>query len=323
MHIPDGFIDGKTALTAAAISVAGVGLALRQVRRDLPARRMPLLGLAAAFLFAAQMVNFPVAGGTSGHLMGGVLVATLLGPSAAVVVLTTVLIVQCFLFADGGVSALGANVLNMGILGAGGGFLVFSLVARRMKGARGRVTAIAFAGWCSTVLASVGCAGELAWSHTVSWSAGFTMMTGTHMLIGIGEGTISALAYLAIQRTRPDLIPELAKSDNQAVPGRRGELLGYGLLVALAIAVFVAPFACPLPDGLEVVAARLGFDQRSAGTAFHGVAPDYRMTGIHSAAGATALAGALGTVVVFGLAVLLGHVLVRKTVAGSCKDPTC
>jgi cobalt/nickel transport system permease protein len=329
MHIPDGFIDGKTAATAAAISVAGLALALRQVRRDLPARRMPLLGLAAAFLFAAQMVNFPVAGGTSGHLMGGVLVAALLGPSAAVVVLTTVLIVQCFLFADGGVSALGANVLNMGILGAGGGFLVFSLVASRMKGSRGRVTAIAFAGWCSTVLASIGCAGELAWSRTVTWSAGFTMMTGTHMLVGIGEGAISALAYLAIQRTRPDLIPELAKSaksaksDRHAAPRRRGELLGYGLLVALAIAVFVAPFACPLPDGLQVVAAKLGFDQRSAGTAFHGVAPDYRMTGIHSAAGATALAGALGTVVVFGLAVLLGHVLVRKTVAGSRKDPTC
>jgi cobalt/nickel transport system permease protein len=324
MHIPDGFIDGKTAATAAVISVAGLALALRRVRRDLPARRMPLLGLAAAFLFAAQMVNFPVAGGTSGHLMGGVLVAALLGPSAAVVVLTTVLIVQCFLFADGGISALGANVLNMGILGAGGGFLVFSLVVRCMKGSRGRVTAIAFAGWCSTVLASIGCAGELAWSHTVTWSAGFTMMTSTHMLVGIGEGTISALAYLAIQRTRPDLIPELANSANsdcQAAPRHRGELLGYGLLVALAVAVFVAPSACPLPDGLEVVAVKLGFDQRSAGTAFHGVAPDYRMAGIHSAAGATALAGALGTVVVFGLAVLLGHVLVRKTVAD--KDPTC
>ena len=110
MHIPDGFIDGKTAATTALLSAAGVGLALRQVRRRLPPRRVPLLGLAAAFLFAAQMVNFPVAGGTSGHLVGGVLAAALLGPSAAIVVLTTVLIVQCFLFADGGVLALGANI---------------------------------------------------------------------------------------------------------------------------------------------------------------------------------------------------------------------
>jgi cobalt/nickel transport system permease protein len=106
MHIPDGFIDGKTAATTALLSAVGVGLALRQVRRRLPPRRVPLLGLAAAFLFAAQMVNFPVAGGTSGHLVGGVLAAALLGPSAAIVVLTTVLIVQCFLFADGGVLAL-------------------------------------------------------------------------------------------------------------------------------------------------------------------------------------------------------------------------
>ena len=105
-----------------ALSAVGVGLALRQARRRLPPRRVPLLGLAAAFLFAAQMVNFPVAGGTSGHLVGGVLVAALLGPSAAIVVLTTVLIVQCFLFADGGVLALGANVFNMAIVGAAGGY---------------------------------------------------------------------------------------------------------------------------------------------------------------------------------------------------------
>jgi hypothetical protein len=109
MHIPDGFIDGKTAAATALLSAVGVGLALRQVRRRLAPRRVPLLGLAAAFLFAAQMVNFPVVGGTSGHLLGGVLAAALLGPSAAIVVLTTVLIVQCFLFADGGVLALGAN----------------------------------------------------------------------------------------------------------------------------------------------------------------------------------------------------------------------
>src|ERR1035441_9653686 len=116
MHIPDGFIDGKTAGVTALLAVAGARLA---------PRRVPLLGLAAAFLFAAQMVNFPVAGGTSGHLVGGVLVAALLGPSAAIVVLTTVLIVQCFLFADGGVLALGANIFNMGIVGAAGGYAIY------------------------------------------------------------------------------------------------------------------------------------------------------------------------------------------------------
>jgi cobalt/nickel transport system permease protein len=148
MHIPDGFIDGKTALATAALSAVGVGVALRQVKRELPPRKISLLGLAAAFLFAAQMVNFPVAGGTSGHLVGGALVAALLGPSAAVVVVTTVLIVQCFLFADGGVMALGANIFNMAIVNSVGGYAIYRSVSGVLPGIRGRITALAFAGWC-------------------------------------------------------------------------------------------------------------------------------------------------------------------------------
>ncbi len=319
MHIPDGFIDGKTAVTAAAISVVGVSMALRQVRRELPPRRVPLLGLAAAFLFAAQMVNFPVAGGTSGHLVGGVLVAALLGPSAAIVVLTAVLVVQCFLFADGGVSALGANLLNMGILGAGGGYLAYRLVASRLRGLRGQVTGVAFGGWVSSVLAAIGCAGELAWSHTVSWSAGFSMMAGVHMLVGLGEGLISALAFVAIARTRPEIVAERTPASGGVLPGG---VLRYGLLVAVGLAVFVVPFACPWPDGLEALAVRLGFHAQSVPGVIHVLAPDYRLPGIHSAAGATALAGALGTVVVFGLALLLGRVLARKPMKSQPKDAT-
>jgi len=309
MHIPDGFIDGKTAATTALLSAAGVGLALRQVRRRLAPRRVPLLGLAAAFLFAAQMVNFPVAGGTSGHLLGGVLAAALLGPSAAIVVLTTVLIVQCFLFADGGVLALGANIFNMAIVGVAGGYTIYRGVCRALPGTRGQVAAVAFAGWCSTVLASISCAGQLAWSGTVAWPAGFTAMALVHMLIGIGEGLIGALVFLAIQRTRPDLTGE----SNGSAPSRRwGEWVGYGLLAVLGIAVFVAPFACPWPDGLESVAAKLGFDHRAVHLRVPAPAPDYQMPGVRWAAGATALAGAAGTVVVFGLALLLARWLVRE-----------
>jgi cobalt/nickel transport system permease protein len=319
MHIPDGFIDGKTALTAAAISAVGVGLALRQVRRELPPRRVPMLGLAAAFLFAAQMVNFPVAGGTSGHLVGGVLVAALLGPSAAIVVLAAVLIVQCFLFADGGVSALGANLLNMGILGAGGGYLAYRLVSSRVRGLRGQVTGVAFGGWVSSVLAAIGCTGELAWSHTVAWSAGFPMMASVHMVVGLGEGLIGALAFAAIARTRPEIVAERTPSSGGSLPGGA---LRYGLLAALGLAVFVAPFACPWPDGFETVAVKLGFDRQGGPAIVHAPAPDYRLPGIHSAAGATALAGAVGTVVVFGLALVLGRVLARKPAKNVMKDPT-
>jgi cobalt/nickel transport system permease protein len=338
MHIPDGFIDGKTAAVTAVLSGAGVGLALRRVRRELPPRKIPLLGLAAAFLFAAQMVNFPVAGGTSGHLIGGVLVAALLGPSAAVVVVTTVLIVQCFLFADGGVMALGANIFNMAILNSVGGYAIYRLVSRWLPGVRGRVTAVAFAGWCAAVLASISCAGQLAWSGTVAWSAGFTAMASVHMLIGIGEGLISALAFLAIQRTRPDVIAgairwgertrEPLEAAGKRVAGtlappdiggqnkiaRYGELVGYGLLIALGVAIFVAPFACPWPDGLEAVAAKLGFEHQAVKPMLPAAAPDYQMPGVHWAVGATATAGAVGTLVVFGLALLLGRILVPKRI---------
>ena len=309
MHIPDGFLDAKTAAATAVFSAVGVGLALRQVKRELPPRRMPLLGLAAAFLFAAQMVNFPVMGGTSGHLIGGALVAALLGPGAAVIVLTAVLTVQCFLFADGGVTALGANIFNMGIVGAGGGYLVFRLLARALPGRRGRVTAIAFAGWAATVLAAVSCAGQLAWSGTVAWTAAFPAMAGIHMLIGIGEGLISALAFLAIERTRPELIFENA-TDEQ--PQRRSGVLRYGLIAALGLAVFVAPFACPWPDGLEAVASRLGFEHAAHTPVLAAPMAGYAMPGVHWAVGATAWAGAMGAVLAFGLAWMLGRMLVRE-----------
>lgn len=311
MHIPDGFIDGKTAVVTAAFSTVGVGWALRRVKRELPLRKVPLLGLSAAFLFAAQMVNFPVAGGTSGHLVGGVLIAALLGPSAAIVVVTTVLIVQCFLFADGGISALGANIFNMGIVGSGGGYLIYRLVSGWLPGIRGRVTAVAFAGWLATVAAAICCAGQLAWSGTVAWPAAFAAMASAHMLIGVGEGLISALVFLAILRTRPDVVDAMERSGR---PARVWEVVRYGLLASLGLAAFVAPFACPWPDGLERAAAKLGFEHHSALPLLPAAAPDYQVPGVHWAAGATALAGALGTLIVFGLALVLGRILVPREV---------
>ena len=307
MHVPDGFLDGKTAAVTAVISAAGVGFALRQVRRELAPRRVPLLGLAAAFLFAAQMINFPVAGGTSGHLVGGTLIAALLGPSAAIVVVAAVLIVQCFLFADGGVTALGANLFNMGILNAVGGYAIYRMVCRGLSGMRGRITAIAFASWCATVLAAVSCAGQLAWSGTVSWSAAFPAMAGIHMVIGIGEGLISALVFLAIARARPDMIdePPTVKESSHF-----GELTGYGLLAVLGMAIFVAPFACPWPDGLETVVARLGYAHSTTQAVMPALAPNYQLPGIHWAVGATAMAGAAGSLIVFCFAWLLGRCLV-------------
>ena len=308
MHLPDGFLDLKTAVTAAVLGAAGLGLALREARRELPPRRVPLLGLGAAFVFAAQMVNFPVVGGTSGHLIGGALVAGLLGLPAAVIVLTTVLIAQCFLFADGGVTALGANVFNMAIVAPVIGLLVFRAVSRLLPGLRGQVAAMAFAGWCSTVAASLACAGQLAWSGTVGWSVALPAMAGIHMLIGLGEGAISALVFASVVRARPELMAGAESTPTEGGVGRG--FVKYGLLAALGVALFAAPFACPWPDGLEAVAAKLGFEH-AAHAAAPSPMPDYMFPGIASPGVATAVAGMVGALVVFGLAVLLSRVVVR------------
>ena len=323
MHIPDNFIDAKTALATAGLSAVGVGVALARVKRELPPRKIPLLGLSAAFLFAAQMVNFPVIGGTSGHLVGGALVAALLGPSAAVVVLTTVIIVQCFLFSDGGVTALGANIFNMAIIQSVSGWIIFRLVARFLRGLRGQVTALAFASWCATVIASISCAGQLSWSKTVSWASVFPAMTGIHIFIGIGEGLISALVFLAIQRTRPDFLATAQSSTNSS---RRLDFLFYGALVVLGIAIFIAPFACPWPDGLDHVADKLGFGKHAIPPVFRAPLPDYQVPGVRWAVGGTAIAGVIGSLIVFVIAFLLGWLLVPGRAhppAKSSEPPTC
>lgn len=317
MHLPDGFLDTKTALLAGGAAVAGVGLALRQVRANLEPRRMPMLGLAAAFVFAAQMLNFPVAGGTSGHLIGGVLTAVLLGPGAAVIVMTCVLIVQCLMFADGGITALGANVFNLAVVSVFGGYSVFRL-ARRLGSAnnhRSTVFAAAFAAWVGTVLASLSCAGQLALSGTVPWSLAFPAMTGVHMLIGIGEAIATALVVAAVLRARPDLV---AGAGSEGVVGGWA-MVGYGLVVSLGLVIFVAPFACPWPDGLEAVAQRLGFEGTATAAIMPAPAADYRLPFIGSASAATAAAGAVGTVVAFVAAYALARALV-PALGGPKKD---
>ena len=306
MHIPDGFIDAKTAIATAALSAAGLGTALRQARRRMPRKNVPLMGLAAAFIFAAQMLNFPVGAGTSGHLIGAVLAAVLLGPTAAVIVMTAVLSVQCLLFADGGVSALGANIFNMAIIGSIGGYAVYAAVHRIFGGGRGRLMAAAFASWCSAVLASICCAGELAWSGTVPWGTGFPAMAGMHMIIGLGEALITAMVIAAVDRAG---FPN-REDDRSAPVGNPGEILVFGSLIALGLALFVSPFACPWPDGLEKVAAMLGFEKKAAvQPVLAAPLAAYRIPGAASASAATALAGAVGTVAAFLLSLSLARAL--------------
>jgi cobalt/nickel transport system permease protein len=308
VHIPDGFLDARTAVATSVLATAGLGLALAGVRRTVPPRRIPLIGLAAAFVFAAQMLNFPVAGGTSGHLIGAVLAAVLLGPSAAVLVMSAVLILQCLMFADGGVTALGANLFNMALVAPTVGYGVYRLLRRVAgEGLQGRLFATAFAAWCSTVAAAISCAGQLALSGTVPLRVALPAMGGIHLLIGLGEGLITTLVVAAVARARPELLLERTGARLQP---RYGELAAQGVLVALGLAIFVAPFASGWPDGLEKVAATLGFEHRAAAApALAAPLPDYGIPGVGSAALSTIIAGVTGTLVAFGLAWLLASLL--------------
>jgi len=207
MHIPDGFLSPEVAAVCAVPAIGAVSYGLRRASRDLDERRVPLLGVTAAFVFAAQMLNFPVAGGTSGHFLGAALAAVLLGPWLAAVVLSVVLVVQSFVFADGGVTALGANVLNMGVIGAlvVGGLMV---AAQRVL-PKGRRTTLAVAGagaWLAVVAGSVACAFELAISGTVPLGTVLPAMLGVHVLIGAGEAVITVAAVSAVLSTRPDVV---------------------------------------------------------------------------------------------------------------------
>jgi cobalt/nickel transport system permease protein len=209
MHIPDGFIDGGTSLAGGAIATGGIAVCLRRTGQVLEDRQVPMVGLTAAFVFAAQMINFPVASGTSGHLLGGVLAAVLVGPWAGALAVTVVLVVQAFLFADGGLSALGLNVINMALVGALVGYAVFAaLRALLPRTKRSVVVASGIAAALAPVLASVAFTTEYAFggNGATSIPALAATMIGVHVLIGIGEGVVTAMTVSAVLATRPDLV---------------------------------------------------------------------------------------------------------------------
>lgn len=209
MHIPDGFVNLPTSAGFGAAAAGGIWYSLRRATAVLDDRRIPLAGLAAAFVFAAQMVNFPVAAGTSGHLLGGVLAAVLLGPWLGSVVVTVVLGVQALIFADGGLSALGLNVFNMAIVGAMGGWYVYRVALRFLPGGdRAVPLATGIAAGISVVLAALG----FTLQYAIGGEGGTPIttvlgaMVGVHILIGIGEGVITALVVGAVMASRPDLV---------------------------------------------------------------------------------------------------------------------
>jgi cobalt/nickel transport system permease protein len=208
MHIPDGFINAGVSAAAGVVSAGGLAVSVKKAGESLEDKQAPLAGLVAAFVFAVQMLNFPVAAGTSGHLIGGVLAAVLVGPWAGAICIALVLFVQA-LFADGGLSALGLNVLNMAIVAGMGGYVVFAAVRGVLpKTKTAVVAASAVAAFLSVVLAATAFVIEYALGGVgdVSLGAVFAAMVGVHALIGVGEAVITALAVSAVLAVRPDLV---------------------------------------------------------------------------------------------------------------------
>jgi cobalt/nickel transport system permease protein len=306
MHIPDGFLSAPVAAGSGALSLLGIGAACYRLRAARERNQRALLGVSAAFIFAAQMVAFPVAAGTSGHLVGAVLAVALLGLPSAIVVMTSVLLVQCFVFGDGGAFALGANVFNMALVGCVVGAGFYRLLCGRNPSPTRRVACVAFAAWCATIAAAASCAEQLALSGAATWSVVVPTALGIHALIGIGEAVITALIVAAVLRIRPELLEPEAKP-----PQHRSSPVRAGLGLAMAVVVLLAPLAYVAPDGLSRVVQRLGF-QSSERPNLAAPLAEYRVPGLTSGALTTILAGCLGTVLLFGLCWLLALALVPR-----------
>ena len=263
MHIRDGILSPEVCLVAGAISFGAVTYSLRRLRLDLEDRAVPLTGMLAALVFAGQMVNFPLLGlPVSGHLLGGVLAAVMLGPWAGCLAITMVLTVQAVLFSDGGLLSLGANVLNMGVVGAWGGYAVYATI-RRLLGSGGAATVAAavIAAWLSVLAAAALFCIEFVGSSRaidVDPRGVLSLMVLYHALIGVGEALITGAVLSFVLARRADLVPAVA---SVGAVGTVGRFAASGLVAALAVAAILAPFKSDLPDGLDAVSQTLGFDK--------------------------------------------------------------
>ena len=309
MHIPDGFLSGPVLAVCFIISASVIVYAFLRVKRDMDERKVPLMGVVAAAIFAGQMLNFPIAAGTSGHLLGAALATILLGPWAAVLVLSIVVGAQALIFQDGGIAALGANLLNMAVIGAFVAFTVYRAVQRIARGARwGMFVGGFLAAWTSIFISALAAALELALSGTSPANLAIPMMALVHSVIGVGEGLITVGALAFVSAVRPDLV----KTTDQKQAGGKVVWVA-GLLIAIGLAV-ASPLASTHPDGLEFVAEQQGFINQAQANPYN-IIPDYAMPGIANKNTATIVAGIVGVIIVFFVAI--GVAFVRRNRAAS------
>jgi cobalt/nickel transport system permease protein len=323
MHIPDGFLNGATSAGTAVVAAGGLGYSIKRAGAYLQDKRIALTGLVAAFVFALQMLNFPVAAGTSGHLLGGALAVILVGPWLGITAVSVVVIIQALLFADGGVSALGPNIFNMAVVTGLVGWYSFRGLTRVLPKTWTSVLVSTFAAALVSVVAS-------SIVFTIQYALGgrgnvdiatvFAAMAGVHFLIGIGEGLIAAIAVGAVGSARPELVAGvegLGLGERNQTPVRSG-ILGFvlsGLVVAALLVLVVAPLASGDPDGLERVAIDQGFIDTAEDSAVAGSPlAEYGVSGVEDEAMGTRVAGLVGVLVTFGVgaAIVGAFVLIRN-----------
>jgi cobalt/nickel transport system permease protein len=302
LHIPDGFLSVAVAVVMWIVTVAFVAVAIRRASREFDDRLVPLMGVLAAFIFAAQAFNYPVAGGTSGHFLGGALAAILLGPWAALLVMTAVIGLQALIFQDGGLLAMGANIFVMGIVTVWIGYFTYRALARI-----NRYLGAFVAGWLSVFVAAVVTAFLLALSGTASLGVVLTAMASVHALIGIGEGLITAVAVGLVAVAMPGMYDRQVSTRTTD----RSTWVAGAIVLTLVIGVMAVFFASPQPDGLERVAEDTGFLQQAQGPLFE-IAPDYVLPGVSSERLAGVLAVALGTLLLFAVGYGIARALARR-----------
>jgi len=301
MHIPDGFLSVPVSIVFWILSLLIVGYALKRVGADLGERQVPIMGVLAAAIFAGQMLNFAVAGGTSGHLIGAALAVILLGPWAATLVLTCVIVIQALIFQDGGLLVLGANIFNMAIVGVSVAYMVFRAIRSLTRDRSwGLLLGGFLAAWSSVEVSALGTALELSLSGTSPANIAIPAMGGIHALIGIGEGLITVGALVFLQSSRADL---LKTSRSPSTQGGLVWIMGLFLVILLAVA---SPLASRHPDGLMSVAAQYGF-LNSEQNPIYELIPHYLFPGIQNKSLSTILAALLGALIVFTVAVLVAY----------------
>jgi cobalt/nickel transport system permease protein len=302
LHIPDGFLNLAISLLCWLVTLVVLAVAVRNAQKVFDERLAPLAGMMAAFIFAGQMINFPIGGGTSGHLIGATLAFIVLGPWLGLLAMTAVIALQALLFQDGGLIVMGANILVMGIVP---GMVGYGL-DRLGRGLNGRPQRLitGTAAWLSVVIAALVTALLLAFSGTTTLALAVPAMLGVHALIGLGEALITLGALSFVRQVRPELLQS----------GKASGGVGWvaaGLALALAV-VLLSPFASPSPDGLEWVAGQTGFLE-AAQDAPYTLLPDYTIPFLGETGLSTIAAGILGTLLVAGLVVLVVKGLRQKS----------